>query len=410
MTGLKLVQLVQIFFDVQQLAHQRMLAVAVLKKIAGPDLFNRSEHFHDQHAVMRDDGAAAFTDDVRVRHLLRVADVGDVINDVVGVFLKRVIGGAVESRTAAVVIHPQAAAHIHVLDGKPHLVQLGVKPGGLLHRFFDGQNIRHLRADVEMEQLETMAELFRRQQLGRRQQFGGAQAELGVFAAAFRPLARPLAQKPRPDADVRLHAQLLGNGDDLLELLQLFDDQDDGLAQLDAQQGHPDEFRILVAVADNQAALLVLKRQTGEQLRFAADFQAEVERLARIQNFLHHFAQLIHLDRKHAAVFALEIEFRDGALKRLVDGLDAVPQDVLKADEQRELQSAFPGLLNHIREVHRRPRVLKRFGNDMARVVDVEIFRAPARDIVERACGFNAPGRDVGVQNVHLGEFKSVEL
>ena len=57
MTGLKLVQLVQIFFDVQQLAHQRMLAVAVLKKIAGPDLFNRSEHFHDQHAVMRDDGA-----------------------------------------------------------------------------------------------------------------------------------------------------------------------------------------------------------------------------------------------------------------------------------------------------------------------------------------------------------------
>ena len=44
---------------------------------------------------MGDDRTAAFADDIRVRHLLRVADVADVIDDVVGVFLQRVVGGAV---------------------------------------------------------------------------------------------------------------------------------------------------------------------------------------------------------------------------------------------------------------------------------------------------------------------------
>ena len=78
------------------------------ENVAGPDFFNRAEHFDDQHAVMRDDGAAAFADDVRVRHFLGVANVGDVINDVVRVFLQRVIRRAVERRAAAVVIHAQA--------------------------------------------------------------------------------------------------------------------------------------------------------------------------------------------------------------------------------------------------------------------------------------------------------------
>ena len=72
------------------------------------------------------------------------------------------------------------------------------------------------------------------------------------------------------------------------------------------------KLRVLVTVANDEAAHLVLQRQAGEQFRLAADFQAEIERLARVENFLHHFAELVHLDRKHAAIFALIIEFRDG--------------------------------------------------------------------------------------------------
>ena len=95
-----------------------------------------------------------------MRHLLGVANVGDVIDDVVGVFLEGVVGRAVEGRAAAVVIHAQAAAHIEILDVETHLVKLGVKARRFLHRLLDRQNVRHLRADVEMEQLETMREIF----------------------------------------------------------------------------------------------------------------------------------------------------------------------------------------------------------------------------------------------------------
>ncbi len=41
-----------------------------------------------------------------------------------------------------------------------------------------------------------------------------------------------------------------------------------------------------------------LQREPGEQLRLAADFEPEVERLARVQDLFHHFAQLVHLDRE----------------------------------------------------------------------------------------------------------------
>ena len=73
------------------LSDERMFVVAEFQKFTGPDFFNRSKHLNDQHAVMRDDGASAFADDVRVRHIFGVANVGDVIDHVVRVFLKRVI-------------------------------------------------------------------------------------------------------------------------------------------------------------------------------------------------------------------------------------------------------------------------------------------------------------------------------
>ena len=102
------------------------------------------------------EGATAFADDVRVRHLLRVANVADVINHVVGVFLQGVIGRAVERGPAAVVIDTEAAADVDVFDRETHLVKFAVETGGLLDGLFDGENVRHLRADVKMDELETV--------------------------------------------------------------------------------------------------------------------------------------------------------------------------------------------------------------------------------------------------------------
>ncbi len=134
-------------------------------------------------------------------------------------------------------------------------------------------------------------------------------------------------------------------------------------------------------------------RQPGEQFRLAADFEAKIIRLARVQDFLHHLAQLVHLDGKHAAKLSLIIELRDGTLERLVQRLDAVAQNVLEPDEQRKLQPARLRLLDHIGQIHRHARVLQRPRHDVSGVVDVVILRAPAMDVVKRARRLDVPRR-----------------
>ena len=73
-----------------------MLIFGVLDIGFGTDFFDGAEYLDNQHAVMRYDCAATFADDVRMRHPLGIADLGDIVDDVVRVFLQRVIGGAVE--------------------------------------------------------------------------------------------------------------------------------------------------------------------------------------------------------------------------------------------------------------------------------------------------------------------------
>src|SRR5439155_22552867 len=101
------------------------------------------------------------------------ANVADVINDVVGVFQQGIVGRTVERRAAAVVIDTQAAPDIDAFDRESHFVEFGIEPGGLLDGFFDGENIRDLRADVEMDQLETTGEVFRLEHLHGGEQFHG---------------------------------------------------------------------------------------------------------------------------------------------------------------------------------------------------------------------------------------------
>ena len=189
----------------------------------------------------------------------------------------------------------------------------------------------------------------------------------------------------------RLHAKLFRHRNDLPQLLQLLNDHDDLFAELDAEQRHLDEVAVLVAVAYNQVADFILQRQPGEQFRLAADFQPEIIRLARVENFLHHFAELVHLHRKHAAIPALVAGLGDGTAERLIDGLDAMPQNILEADQQRKFQPARLGLLDYVRDVHRRARVLQRLGDDVAGVVDVKILRAPALDVVKRRAPLRCP-------------------
>src|SRR5439155_25656900 len=96
-----------------------------------------------------------------------------------------------------------------------HFVELGVIAGGLLHGLLDRKNIRHLRADVKVEQLEAVVQVLGLEESGGGEQLGRAQAELGIFAAALSPFAHALAEQARADADERLDTDLAGVGDNL---------------------------------------------------------------------------------------------------------------------------------------------------------------------------------------------------
>ena len=402
----KLVQLGEVLLDVEQLAHDGLLVVTVGEVDVWMRLADRAKDFHHEHTVMRDDGASALADDVGVRNFLLIANIRDVINDVVRIFLERVIRRAVERRPAAVVIHAQPAAHVQKFDVETHLADLAVEPRRFLHRFLYRENIRDLRADVEMDQLETMPKVLRLQQFRRRENLRRAQSELRVLAAALRPFARALAQQPRADADEWFNTELFGHGNDLPQLLEFLHDHDDLLAELGAEQCHLDELSVLVAVADDEAAHLVLERESCEEFRLAADFEAEIKLLPSIQDFFHHFTKLVYLDREHAAILALIIELRDRAAERAIDGLHAMTKNVLEADEQRKFQPAPARFLDHIGDLHRSARVLERRGDDFARVVDVEIFRSPAMDVVEVARCVGVPVRRRVGRIAHLISFK----
>ena len=392
--GLQHVEAGQVFSDVQQIAHQCVLLLAIFNGGASPDFFDGAKSFNNKNAVVGDDGPTAFTDDLRVRHLLLVAYFADEKHHVIGIFLQGVVGRAVGSRPAAVIINTQAPSDIDGLDCKTHFVKLGVKPGRFLHGLFDRQNIRHLRTDVEMKQLETMLHFFRAQNFGGGEKFGGVQAEFGIFPSALGPFAGAFAEQAGADPDQRLDSHLPRDRNDLLQLLQFLHHHDDFFAKLDAHEGHADEQSVFVTVANDEGCLLILQGQPGEKFRFAADLQPELMRFASVQNFLHHFAELVDLDGENAAIFILIIEFGNGRGKGLVDRLHPVPQNVLEPDEDRKFQAATLRLLNDVGDIDHRAVLAQGHGDDVSGIIDVEVLRPPTVDVVKGARGLDVPGRD----------------
>ena len=156
---------------------------------------DRTKGFHHQNGMMRDDGAPAFAHDRRMRHAFGIADIHDVTDNVVRVFLERVVGRAVEVAARAVVIDAESAADIEISELVSELRELGVVTRRFAHRAFDRGNVGHLRADMEMDELEAMRESCASSAFRSPQPGSSCQAELRVFAAARRPFVPRLCCK-----------------------------------------------------------------------------------------------------------------------------------------------------------------------------------------------------------------------
>ena len=358
-------------------------------------LLDHAEDIDDEHGMVRDDGAAAFADERGVRDFLLVADVGDVIDHVARVFAERVVRAAVVGGTAAVVIDAEPAAHVEVLEPEAELLELGVVARAFAHGALHRLDVGNLRADVEVHELQAILHLVRAEQFGRLHHLGGGKAELRVLAAGGGPLAGAFRQQADAHADDRLHAELLRDLDDGLQLLDFLDDHDDALAELAAEQRHLDVELVLVAVADEERFRVAMDGQRGEEFRLAADLESELERRARVHDFLHDLAQLVDLDREDAPVGRLVTGVGDGGVEFLVEHVDAVAQQVLEPEQKREAETAVLGLVHDGHEIERGALVLHGLDRHVAGVVDAKIGVPPAGNVVnvERAGNIPRLGR-----------------
>src|SRR5438132_3640540 len=199
------------------------------------------------------------------------------------------------------------------------LGELRVIAGPFSHGPFDGRDIGHLRADMKMNEPETMGEIGRFQHLAGRDQPGSVEAELRVLASARRPFARPSTVKANADPDVRLDPDFLRGANRMLQFFQLLDHNDDRLAELAAEQRDSNVSGILVAIANDEAFRVLMHGKRGHKFWFAARLETKMKLLAGIDNLFDYFAQRLDFDRKYAAILTRVTELGDSRSECAID-------------------------------------------------------------------------------------------
>jgi hypothetical protein len=118
-----------------------------------------------------------------VRDLSFIAHTLDVIDDVVGVFLERVVHARFEVRLRAVVIDAESAADVHITEARARALQFDIHASSFHHRGLDLTDVRDLAAEVEMQKLEAIFHARGLQFIEGAQRFGHGESELRSVAA-----------------------------------------------------------------------------------------------------------------------------------------------------------------------------------------------------------------------------------
>ena len=113
-----------------------------------------------------------------------------------------------------------------------------------------------------------------------------------------------------------------------------------GFAQLSSKQSRADEVSVLVAVADDQALMILMKGQRRHEFRLAARLETKMPALPGVEDLFDDFAQLVDLDRKDASVDVAIAHGLDRLGKGLIDGLDTIAQEIVKTHCQGEAELA----------------------------------------------------------------------
>jgi hypothetical protein len=163
------------------------------------------------------------------------------------------------------------------------------------------------------------------------------------------------------------------------------------LPMLASEKRHADVAGVLVAVADDQRFGIAVHREAGEDLRLRSDFESVVERLAGVEDLFHDLAQLVHLDREHAAIHRLVFLLGDRADEGVVERLDAMPQKILKADQQRSAEAHGLGFAEDVDDRNGDTALLERSHGEVTARSDAEVTTDPTVEHVQRRCLVHGP-------------------
>ena len=254
---------------------------------------------------------------------------------------------------------------------------------GVLH----ATDVLQLAARVTVHQLQAVEHVLLAQDLHGFEDFGGEQAELRLVAGRFTPFARAFTRQLDAHADARAHVVLLGDPQDGRQLAEVLHHRDDGAAELGGDDHRFEVTVVLETVADDQA----LGRVSGhghdrEQLRLAAHLETEAEGLAVAVHLFDHQALLVHLDREHRGVAVLVFVLGDRLRERVVQMLEAVREDVGKANHHRRREFTLLEALHDLEQVDFALAVHVRPNDEVAGFVHAEVALAPGVDLVELGC------------------------
>ncbi len=293
-------------------------------------------HLHHQHGVMRRHSPAAFRENVRVRQLLAIAELLEHPDHGAGVFINVVVDRAGIARVRAIVVDTEAATHIDMIDRQPERTQLGVITNGFTETVTVVRQVGNLRAHVEVQQPHALLHACGAEALDNGKQLRSGKAELGLLTPRVSPLARSQRRKSHAQANLRDYLQLRRFLDDHAHFRHLLDDDEDVVTELLPHQRQADEFTVLVAVADDGAALR-RQRQHGHQLRLGASFEAD-RNILRGDDVLDHRLLLVDLDRVQRGVLALVFEALDIGIEGTGQMTHTVLKNVREAHQQRQGQ------------------------------------------------------------------------
>src|SRR3990170_1693731 len=111
------------------------------------------------------------------------------------------------------------------------LAKLRVITRDLLKTGLDVANVGDLRAEVKVNQLEDVQAPERLEPVHQLHQLRGAETELRLLAAAFRPAARTLGVELDPHTRRRHHPELVGNLEQNVDLAELLQNDEDLVAE-----------------------------------------------------------------------------------------------------------------------------------------------------------------------------------